>query len=98
MMSQTRDIPLQEAAFIAIKALAYISQIEAEMLKFLNETGVQTADVIRLKENLDFLAGVLDFVNRDETLLMAFVASEGFEVSQIDGARRALLAVSENKA
>ena len=89
-MADSFEIPVQEAAFIAIKALAYISQIDAEMTKFLHETGVQTADVIRLKENLDFLGGVLDFVNRDESLMMAFSTSEGFAPAQIETAQRTL--------
>ena len=89
-MADSFEIPVQEAAFIAIKALAYISQIDEEMTKFLRETGVQTADVIRLKENLDFLGGVLEFVNRDESLMMAFSTSEIFAPAQIEKAQRTL--------
>ncbi len=89
-MADSFEIPVQEAAFIAIKALAYISQIDEEMTKFLRETGVQTADVIRLKENLDFLGGVLEFVNRDESLMMAFSTSESFAPAQIEKAQRTL--------
>ena len=92
-MPDSFEIPLQEAAFIAIKALAFISQIDAEMTKFLAETGLHSSDVIRLKENLDFLGGVLDFVNRDESLMMAFSTSEGFAPDRIEKAQLTLQGV-----
>ena len=81
---------IQQAAFIAIKALAYISQSEQEMTKFLSETGINTADVIRLKENLKFLSGVLSFLRADESLLLAFCAQENFKPHDIEAANHCL--------
>ena len=81
---------IQQAAFIAIKALAYISQSEQEMTKFLKETGISTPDVIRLKENLKFLSGVLSFLRADESLLLAFCAQEGFNPTDIELANNCL--------
>lgn len=80
-------INTQYAALIAVKSLAFISQSEQEMEKFLSQSGVSIADVIRLKENLSFLNGVLDFVSADESLLLAICASEGIEPEVIEKSR-----------
>ena len=90
MAAKQAQINTQEAAFLAIKPLAYISQSESEMAKFLTLTGIAVADVIRLKENLKFLGGVLDFMCADESLLLAFCASENFAPEQIQAARHHL--------
>lgn len=87
MAASAEKINEREAAFIAIKALAYISQSEDELLKFVNLTGISPVDVIRLKENLGFLGGVLEFLVRDESLLLAFCAEEDFSVDQVESAR-----------
>lgn len=84
-------INTKEAAFIAIKSLAYISQSEADMNDFLNITGITIPDVIRLKENLKFLGGVLDFLGTNESLLVAFCTSEQFRPEQVEAARLQLL-------
>lgn len=87
---QQAKINTKEAAFIAIKSLAYISQMEEEMTKFMAETGITAPDVIRLKESLKFLGGVLEFLSADESLLMAFCSSEQFSPDQIEAAREHL--------
>lgn len=95
MAASADKINEREAAFIAIKALAHISHSEQELVKFLNLTGISPADVIRLKENLSFLAGVLDFISRDESLLLSFCADEDFTADQVESARLRLSGPSE---
>lgn len=90
MVASADKINEREAAFIAIKVLAFISQSEDELLKFVNLTGISPIDVIRLKENLGFLGGVLEFISRDESLLLAFCAEENFSVDQVESARMRL--------
>lgn len=87
MTAHADHINDREAAFIGIKALAYISQLPDELLKFLNVTGITPPDVLRLKENLSFLGGVLDFLTRDESLFLAFCADEDFSADQVESAR-----------
>lgn len=89
-MADSERINHKEAAFIAIKSLAYISQSPDEMAKFLNTTGIEPTDVIRLRENLQFLGGVLDFVSSDQSLLLAFCSHENFRPEQIENARAKL--------
>ncbi len=86
-VAQMDKINHKEAAFIAIKSLAYISQSPDELIKFLNVTGLAPADVIRLRENMRFLGGVLDFLSNDQSLLLAFCSHEDFSPAQIENAR-----------
>ncbi len=67
MTTSNGQLSMKSAAFIAIKSLAYISQSPEEISKFIALTGIESSDIIRLKENLKFLGGVLDFVTSDES-------------------------------
>lgn len=89
-----KQINIKEAAFVAIKSLAYISQSETELNKFLAITGIEAVDVIRLRENLQFLGGVLDFLSSDESLLLSFCSSEDFTPRQVENAKLRLAAPS----
>ena len=95
MTASADNINEREAAFIGIKALAYISQSSDELVKFLNITGITPSDVLRLKENLNFLGGVLDFLTRDESLFLAFCAVEDFTTDQVESARLRLSGATE---
>ncbi len=78
---------LNEAIFIAIRALSYISQSGEEISKFLATTGVEPADIIRLSENIEFLGGVLSYLCANESLLVAFCAFEDRDPNWIENAR-----------
>ncbi|MGH1405890.1 MAG: DUF3572 domain-containing protein [Rhodomicrobiaceae bacterium] len=91
MQSSNEQISMKSAAFIAIKSLAYISQSPEEITKFMALTGIEGSDIIRLKENLKFLGGVLDFVTSDESLLLAFCSTENISPEGVEAARIQLL-------
>lgn len=91
MPSSNEQISMKSAAFIAIKSLAYISQSPEEITKFMTLTGIEGSDIIRLKENLKFLGGVLDFVTSDESLLLAFCSTENISPEGVEAARIQLL-------
>ncbi len=91
MPSSNEQISMKSAAFIAIKSLAYISQSPEEITKFMALTGIEGSDIIRLKENLKFLGGVLDFVTSDESLLLAFCSTENISPEGVEAARIQLL-------
>lgn len=95
MSNQIHQISTKSAAFIAIKSLAYISQSPEEISKFINITGIETSDIIRLKENLKFLGGVLDFITADESLLLAFCSNEQMSPEGVEAARQTLLGSEE---
>jgi len=91
MTTSNGPLSTKSAAFIAIKSLAYISQSPEEISKFIALTGIESSDIIRLKENLKFLGGVLDFVTSDESLLLAFCSSEKISPEGVEAARNQLL-------
>ena len=91
MAEQPNQISTKSAAFIAVKSLAYISQSPEEITKFITLTGIEPTDIIRLKENLKFLGGVLDFITSDESLLLAFCSSEDIPPEGVEAARQKLL-------
>ena len=91
MSHAQHQISTKSAAFIAIKSLAYISQSPEEIAKFISTTGIEPTDIIRLKENLKFLGGVLDFLTSDESLLLAFCSSEDIPPEGVEAARQKLL-------
>lgn len=95
MPSSNNPVSTKSAAFIAIKALAYISQSPEEVAKFIAVTGISTIDIIRLKENVKFLGGVLDFITSDESLLMAFCSHEHLSPEGVEASRLQLLGSEE---
>lgn len=84
------NITTNEACYIAVRALAYISQSQAEMTGFLNETGVAASDIVRLTHNIDFLEGVLSYILGQESLLMSFCAHEKIEPKTVEISRQHL--------
>ena len=95
MPVSNEQISTKSAAFIAIKSLAYISQSPEEISKFIALTGIESTDIIRLKENLKFLGGALDFVTSDESLLLAFCSSEQISPEGVEAARIQLLGMDQ---
>lgn len=79
-----------QARLLALKSLAYISQSENDMARFIAETGLEGTDVMQLVDKPAFLSGVLDFLMRDESLLLSFCAHEALEPPAVEAARHEL--------
>lgn len=80
----------EQAEVLALQAITYISGEEHALNGFLAQTG---AGLDALKEQVSdpvFLAGVLDFMLSDESLLLAFCDQENIQPEFIIRARRAL--------
>ena len=80
----------EAAETLAIQALAFIAGEPERLEGFLGATGL-TVD--RLRESAsapDFLAGVLEHMLADESLLLAFADSAAIDPAEIARARRAL--------
>ena len=80
----------QDAVIIAVKSLAYISQSESEQNKFLTETGIDPGQIQSFLTKPEFLSGVLAFLMRDESLLLAFAAHSGLEPIDVEQAQLTL--------
>jgi len=80
----------QAAEILAIQALSFIAAEPERLNGFLNATGL-TLDRLRESANEpDFLAGVLEHMLADESLLLAFADSAAIDPADITRARIAL--------
>ncbi len=75
---------------LAIQALAFIAEEPDRMGAFLAATGIAPDAIWGAASSPDFLAGVLEHMLADESLLLAFADSAGLDPAEIARARRAL--------
>ena len=75
---------------LAIQALAFIAEDPDRMGAFLAATGIAPETIRGAARSPDFLAGVLEHMLADESLLLAFADSAGLDPAEIARARRAL--------
>lgn len=88
--TETDETAVETAEALAYRALAFIAADQAYLSDFLSRSGVSPERLPELLESRDFLAGVLDHVLGDESLLLAFCGNAGIDPSEILPARKAL--------
>ena len=74
---------------LAIAALAFIAEEPERMGAFLGATGLAPEAVRDAARTPGFLAGVLEHMLADESLLLAFADSQGLDPAEIARARGA---------
>jgi Protein of unknown function (DUF3572) len=89
MAKPARPSP-EGAEMLAIQALAFIAEDPDRMGAFLAATGIAPDTIRGAAGSPDFLAGVLEHMLADESLLLAFAGSAGLDPAEIAPARRAL--------
>lgn len=82
--------PRQVAEIVAIQALSFVAGDMSLLGRFLAETGIGPDTLRASASDPQFLAGVLDFVLRDEATVKSFAASSKLEPRTISAAREAL--------
>jgi hypothetical protein len=81
----------QEAAeILAIQALTFIAEEPERLNAFLAATGLTGAGIRDAARDPGFLAGVLEHILGDESLLLAFAGSAGIDPAGVAQVRRAL--------
>ncbi len=85
----------EAAEMLAIQALAFITEEPDRLGAFLAMTGMGPGDIRQAARDPGFLAGVLDHMLGDESLLIAFAEGAGIDPAGIARARRALGGESE---
>jgi len=80
----------EAAEALAIQALSFIAEEPERLGAFLAATGIGPDAIREAARQPDFLAGVLDHMLADESLLVAFADSAGIDPASIARARRAL--------
>ena len=88
---KSRSSRSQETAeTLAIQALAFLAEEPDRLAGFLGATGLTPDRIRESARQSDFLAGVLEHMLADESLLVAFADSAGIDPADIARARGAL--------
>ena len=74
-MKQLRITPA-EAEVIALKALGFLANDPERLGRFLALSGVELGDIRAAAQSPDFLAGLLNHLLQDESLLLTFTAEQ----------------------
>jgi hypothetical protein len=82
--------PREVAEIVAIQALSFVAGDAERLGRFLVETGIGPKTLRGSASDPHFLAGVLDFVLRDDATVKAFSDSSGHHPTTIAAAREAL--------
>jgi hypothetical protein len=83
--------PQREAAeMLAIQALGFIAEDPERLNRFLGMSGIPPERMRAAAREPGFLAGVLEHMLGEESLLIAFAASTGIDPAEVARARSAL--------
>ena len=79
----------EAAEMLAVQALTFIAEDHERMSVFLAATGLEPGQIRAAAQQQGFLAGVLEHMLADESLLVAFADSAGIDPAGIARARAA---------
>lgn len=82
-----QDDDREQAESLAVAAVAFLAANEERLGRFLALTGLDPLGLRAAAAQPGFLAGVLDHLASDETLLLAFAAHAGIDPAEVDRAR-----------
>ncbi|MBN9039754.1 MAG: hypothetical protein BGP05_22415 [Rhizobiales bacterium 62-47] len=82
--------PREVAEIVAIQALSFVAGDAERLGQFLAETGLGPETLRSAAADPQFLAGVLDFVLRDDSTVKAFSSASQLDPTTIMAARQAL--------
>jgi hypothetical protein len=89
-MKNSLQLSRQAAEMLAIQALGFIAEEPERLNRFLGMTGIPLAHIRGAADEPGFLAGVLEHMLGEESLLAAFAASAGIDPTVVARARGAL--------
>jgi Protein of unknown function (DUF3572) len=72
-------LSLEEAEIVALKALAFLANDTERLSRFLALSGVSPGDIRAAAADRQFLAGILNHLLQDESLLLTFTADEDLD-------------------
>ena len=82
--------PREVAEIVAVQALSFIAADPERLGLFLAESGIGPETLRTAAADPQFLAGVLDFVMRDDATVKAFASASELHPTNIAAARQAL--------
>jgi hypothetical protein len=80
----------EAAEMLGIQALAFIADDSERLTRFLGMTGIGPDQIRAAAREPGFLAGILEHMLADESLLIGFADSAGIDPAQVARARSAL--------
>ena len=89
-MKRPSSAAREAAEILAIQALSFIAAEPERLNGFLNATGLTLHRLRESANEPDFLAGVLEHMLADESLLLAFADSTAIDPADVTRARAAL--------
>lgn len=87
--ARAAGLTLDEAERIAIAAIAFVTEDEARLDRFIALTGLSPATLAMATGRAAVLRAVLDHLMGDESLLLTFAANTGTDASLVAAAQRA---------
>jgi Protein of unknown function (DUF3572) len=90
-MTKGTQNPREVAEIVAIQALSFVAGDPERLGAFLAETGIGPETLRSAAADPRFLAGVLDFVLRDDATVKAFAAASELDPATIAAAREVLV-------
>jgi hypothetical protein len=90
-MTKRTQNPREVAEIVAIQALSFVAGDPERLGVFLAETGIGPETLRSAAADPHFLAGVLDFVLRDDATVKAFAAASELDPATIAAAREVLV-------
>ena len=90
-MTKGTQNPPEVAEIVAIQALSFVAGDPERLGVFLAETGIGPETLRSAAADPHFLAGVLDFVLRDDATVKAFAAASELDPTTIAAAREVLV-------
>jgi hypothetical protein len=78
------------AEALAIQALTFLAEEPERLGRFLAMTGIEPAQIRAAAREPGFLAGVLEHMLGDESLLITFATSAGIDPAEVARARAAM--------
>jgi hypothetical protein len=78
------------AETLAIQALGFIAEEPQSLSRFLETSGIAVDQIRNAAHEPGFLAGVLEHMLRDESLLLAFARAAGIDPAEVARAASAL--------
>jgi hypothetical protein len=86
----------EHAEVIALKALAFLAREQTRLERFASLTGLDSAGLRQMALTPEGLAGVLDHLLADESLLLVFCSEEDLRPQQVVAARHRLPGASRD--
>jgi hypothetical protein len=90
-MTKRTHNPREVAEIVAVQALSFVAGDPERLGVFLAETGIGPETLRSAAADPRFLAGVLDFVLRDDATVKAFAAASELDPTTIAAAREVLV-------